>query len=136
MSVWICFGVTQLRGDTILKLFGDKMLQALRLLMDVLPGIIENVMKEAFEQPMMANNLQSTLFSARRKPYAVVLLVAHEGRALPSQLLQHSRYGSRAYSEALCKRIACYPIIFNAAQLENRLQIVVDGFTVFKSGFS
>ena len=109
MSVRICFGITQLGRNTILKLFGDEMLQSFRLFMDFVPGIIENVMQKAFEQPVVANHFQSAFSAGSRKAYPVLLFITHGGGALPRQLLEHSRYGSRAYSEPFRKRIARHP---------------------------
>ena len=115
MSVRICVGITQLGGNAVLKPFGDEMLQAFRLFMDFVPGIIENVMQKAFEQPVVANHFQSASPAGSRKAYPVVLFITHEGRMLPRQLLEHSGYGSRAYSEPFRKSIARHTGVFSAA---------------------
>src|SRR5271168_454614 len=99
MSVRVCFGIAEFGGNPILEFFGDEMLQTLGLFMDFVPRIIENVVQEAFEQPVVANHFQSASPAGWRKTHTVVLFVTHEGGALPGELLQHSGYGSGADSE-------------------------------------
>ena len=111
------------------------MLQTLGLFMDFVPRIIENVVQEAFEQPVMANHFQSASSAGWRKTHTVVLFITHEGGALAGELLKHSRNGSGAYSEPFRQRITRYPVVSRAAQLKNGLEIVVDGFTVFEPSF-
>jgi len=131
MSVRVCFGIAQLGGNAVLKPFGDEMLQALRFFMNLVPGIVEHVVQEAFEQPMVPNHLQRAPSAGWRKPYPVVFLITDEGGAPSRQLLQHPRYGSRTDPEPLCQRVAGHAAGLCAAQLENCLEIVVDGLAVW-----
>jgi hypothetical protein len=60
MSVRVCLGITQLGGNAVLKPFRDKMFESLRFFMNLVPGIVEHVVQEAFEQAMVANHFQSS----------------------------------------------------------------------------
>ncbi len=128
MPVRVCFRITQLGGNAVLKLFGDEMLQSLRFFMNLVPRIVEHVVKEAFEQAMVANHFQCTPSTSCRKAYPAVLLITDEGGLLSCQPLHHPRYGSRTNSEPFCQRVARHPIVLCAAQLKNGFEIVVDGF--------
>ena len=57
-----------------------------------------------------------------------MFFITDEGRMLAGQLLEHPRYGRRADSQAFGKRIARHTVILGSAQLEDGLEIVVDGF--------
>ncbi len=87
MSVRVCFGIAQLGGNAVLKSLGDEMLQSLRFFMNLVPGIVEHIVQESFEQPMVPNDFQCAPSAGRRKAYPVVLLVTDEGGVLAGQLL-------------------------------------------------
>jgi hypothetical protein len=106
------------------------MLQPLRLFVNLVPGVIEKVVQEPFQQPMVANDFQSALSSGWRKAHAVVLLVADERGMISRQLLQHPGHGSRANAEPLRQRIAGNTILLRAAQFEDGFEVVVDRFAL------
>jgi len=130
MSMRICFGIAQPGGNAVLKLFGDEMLQPLRLLMNLIPGVIQNVVQEALQQAMVANYFERAILSRRRKAHPAMLLVADEGGVLAGEPLQHPRYGSRADSKAFRQSIAGNTELFCPAQFQDGLEVVVDGFTI------
>jgi hypothetical protein len=63
-------------------------------------------MLKTFQQPVMAQDLESAHLSHFAQPDAVVLFVFHEGRLVRGQLLQHSRYESGRDSQMFRERIA------------------------------
>jgi hypothetical protein len=54
------------------------MLEALRFFVNFVPRVVEDIVQEAFEQPMMANDFKGALSARWRKAYPVVLLITHE----------------------------------------------------------
>ena len=104
------------------------MLQTLRLIVNLVPRVVEEIMEEALQQTMVAKNLQSSHLAGRRQTRAVMLFVFHEGRLLCRELLQHSSYGSRPDTEMMSQGVARHPFLFSAAQLEDGFQIIVYGF--------
>lgn len=134
MSVRVGFGIAQFGCDAVLKLFRDEMLQSLRLFVNLVPGVIQNIVQEAFEQAMVANHFQGTLSAGTRKAHSMVLFIKHERRVFSRQLLKHPRYGSRPNSETHSQRIARYRCFFRAAQLKDRLEVIVDRLSTLESG--
>ena len=55
INVW----VAKLGRDPVLQAFRDVVLKTFRLVMNFIPGKIEHIMKESFEQTMMAQDLCS-----------------------------------------------------------------------------
>ena len=58
------------------------MLQALGFVVDFIPGKIEHVVKETFQQAMVAQNFQGSALSEFGEADTVMLFVLHKGRAL------------------------------------------------------
>lgn len=73
------------------------MLQTFRFVMHFIPGKIENVVQESFEQAMMALNLQSPSLAQFCEDHAMVLLIFHKRWALAGKLLEHSRNRGRSH---------------------------------------
>ena len=109
------------------------MLQPFRLVVNLVPGVIEEIMEETLQQTMVAKNLQSAHLPGRGQTHAVMLFVFHEGRLLRRELLQHSGDGSGADTEMLSEGVAGHPFLFGAAQLQDRFQIVVYRFRGVRS---
>ena len=123
INVW----VAKLRRDPVLQAFRDVVLQALRLIMNFIPGKIEHIMKESFEQTMMAQDLCSPTLSHRRKDNATVFFVLDKRWPLTGQLLQHPGHGSSTDVQMTGQGIARYSLFFRTAQLKDRLEVVIDG---------
>ena len=104
------------------------MFEAFRFFVYFIPGIIEKIVKEAFEKAMVTNHFESARGSCRRQTRAVTLFVFYKRRLLRRQLLQHPRHGGGADAEMAGERVTGYQFTFGAAQFEYRFQIVVDGF--------
>ena len=60
MTMRIGIWISKLGRNSILKTFGDKMLQPFSLLMNFVPWIIEDVVKKTFKESVMANDFQRT----------------------------------------------------------------------------
>jgi len=77
MPVRVDFGIAENCSNAVFKTLGDKVLQPLRFLMHFVPGILQNVMQEEFEQAMMADQFPGAAFPRRREPNTPVLLIRH-----------------------------------------------------------
>ena len=123
IDVW----VAKLGRDPIFQAFRDVVLKAFRLVMNFIPGKIEHIMKESFEQTMMAQDLCRPTLPHLRKDNAMVFFVLDKRWPLAGQLLQHPGHGSSADVQMTGQGIAGYSLFFRTAQLEDRLEVVVDG---------
>src|ERR1039458_2399296 len=79
------------------------MFQPLRLLVNLVPRIVEEIMEVALQQTMVTKNLQSSHPAGRSQTHAVVLFVFHKGGLLGSEFLQHSGYGSGTHAEMMSR---------------------------------
>jgi hypothetical protein len=82
MPVRVDFGIAENGGDAIFKTLGNEVLQPLRFLVDFIPGVPQNIVKEQFEQAVMAYELPGAALSGGREPNAPVLLIHNEGGPL------------------------------------------------------
>src|ERR1039458_4002925 len=81
MPVRIGLGIPQFRRDAIFQPLRDEMLQPLRLVVNLVPRVVEEIMEEALQQTMVPKNLQSSHLAGRGQTRAVMLFVFHEGRS-------------------------------------------------------
>ena len=107
VPVRIGFRVAQFRGDPVFQSLRDEVLQPFRLIVNLVPRVVEDIMEEALQQTVVAKNLQGAHLPRWRQTHAMMLFVFHERRLLRRQLLQHSRDGSRADAEML-RRGRCW----------------------------
>ena len=63
----IGFRVAQFRGDAIFQPLRDEVFQTFRLVVNFVPGIIENIVQEALQQTVMAKNFQRPHLARRRQ---------------------------------------------------------------------
>ena len=73
------------------------MLQTFRFVMHFIPGKIENIVEESFEQAMMALNLQSPSLTQFCKNHSMVFLVFHKRWPLAGKLLEHAGNRGRSH---------------------------------------
>ena len=130
VPVRIGFRVPQFRGDPIFKPLRDEVLQPFRLIVNLVPRVVEEIMQETLQQAVVAKNLQSAHLPRGRQTHAVVLFVFHKRRLLRGELLQHSGDGSGADAKMPGEGVAGHPFLFGAAQLQDRFQIIVYRFRV------
>lgn len=97
------------------------MFQPFRLIVNFVPGVIEEIMEEALQQTVVPKNLQGAHLSRCSQSCAVVFLIFHKRRLLRRELLEHSGDGSGTDTEMLREGVARYPFLFGAAQLQYRL---------------
>lgn len=107
MAVRVDLRVAEDRRHAIFKPLGNKMLQAFCLLMHLVPGVFQDIVKEQFEQPVMAHQLPGAAFSCRREPDAPVLLIRDECRTLRGKPLNHPRHRRRSYAQPFGEGICC-----------------------------
>ena len=82
MPVRVDFGIAQDRGHAVFETLGDEVFQPFGLLVHFVPGILQNVMQEEFEQAVMADEFPGAAFSGRRESDTLVLLIHNEGGPL------------------------------------------------------
>ncbi len=73
------------------------MLQTFRFVMHFIPGKIEDIVQESFEQAMMALNLQSPSLTQFCEDDSVVFLVFNKRRPLAGKFLEHSGNRGRSH---------------------------------------
>ena len=101
------------------------MLKPFRLIVNLVPGVVEEIMEEPLQQTVVTKDLQSALLPRCGQTRAVVLFVFHKWRLLCGQLLQHSGDGSGTDTKMPGQGVAGRRFLFGAAQLQYRLQIIV-----------
>src|SRR5580658_2959478 len=106
MPVRVRSGIAQLRGNPIFETLRDEVLQAFRLIVHLVPGVVEEIMQETLKQTMVAKNLQRAHFARRAQFYAMVFFVLNKRRLLRRKLLQHSGHGSRADTKMVSQGVA------------------------------
>lgn len=99
----VYFRVAEYRRDAIFKTLGDEVLQALGLIVYLVPGVLQNIVKKQFEQPVVAHQFPRTTFSGCCELNTVVLLIHNQSRPLRSEPLKHSGDRRSANSEPLRK---------------------------------
>ncbi len=130
------FRVSQFRGDPIFQFLRDKMFQPFRLIVNFVPGIVEEIMEKTLQQAVMAKNLQSAHPPGCRQTHAAVLFVFHKWRFLGRELLEHSRYGCGTDAEMPGERVAGHAFFFRPGQFQDGFQIIVYRFRSVRPMFS
>lgn len=128
MPVRVDIGIAQLGGYPVLQSLGNKVLQPFGFFVHLIPRIIQEVVEESFEQPMMPHNFERPMLPSRRKKHAVMLLIQDPGRFVDRQLLKHARYRGGTDSESFRKRVAGDPFFFRTAQLKDCFEVIVNRF--------
>ena len=126
MPVRVRLGITQFGGDPVFESLRYEVFQPLGLLVYFIPRIAEEFMQELFQQAMVAQYFQSPALAGRRQPHTTMFFVPYEGGALRGELLEHARYRGRAHSQMRGQGVTGDAILLRTAQLQNRLQIVID----------
>jgi hypothetical protein len=129
VAMRIELGVAELGGDALFEALRDEMFEAFGLLMHLVPGIVEDLMEESFDEAMVANDLESSLLSGFGERYAVVLLVDDKWRLLRGELLQHVGDGGCGDGQVDGDFGAGDLAFRSAAELKDGLEVVIDGFT-------
>ena len=106
------------------------MLQPFGVVVNLIPGIPQKIVKETLQQAVVAKHFQGAHLTRGRKTYAVVLFVFHAGRLLRRQLLEHSGDRRGADAEMLSEGVAGHPLLFGPGQLEDGFQVIVHRFGV------
>ena len=96
VTVRVKLRVAKFGCDAFFESLGDEVLEALGLLMHLVPGVAEDLVKKGFEEPMMANDFKGAFLSGLGKLHAVVLPVHDERRFECGKLLQHVRHRRRS----------------------------------------
>ena len=103
------------------------MFQPFCLFVNLVPRVVEEIMKEALQQAVMAKNLQSPHLPSCGQTHAVMLFVFYKRPLLRRELLEHSSDGCGTDTEILREGVAGHPFLFRPSQFQYRFQIVVYG---------
>ena len=120
--------ISELGGNPVLQTLGNEMLQPFRFFVHLVPGVVQELVQEAFQEPVMAQHFESAPPSGGAQPHATMLFVKDVRRPLRGQLLQHPRNGGGADAQMRRQGIARNALTGGTAQLEDGFQIVVDRF--------
>lgn len=86
---------------------------------------------------MVAHKFPRAPLSGRRQSNAPVFLIHNKGWPLRGEPLKHPGHGRRPHSEPIGKDFRRDPHFLGAAQLEDRFEVIVDGFRIReRNGFS
>jgi len=107
------------------------MLQTLGLIVDLIPGVLEDVVQEQLQEAVMTHKLPSAAFPGRGQANSAMLLILNQRWTLAGQLLEHARDGGGAHSEPLGQGVAGDALLIRAPQAENGLEVIVDRFRSF-----
>ena len=76
----------------IFKSFRDEVFQPFRLIVYLIPGILQNVMEKQFQQTMVPHQFPCPPLASRRQLDPSMFLIQNQRGSLHRQLLQHSRH--------------------------------------------
>jgi len=96
------------------------MFQAFCLIVNLIPGVVEEIVEETFQQTVVSQNLKSAHLPRCSQLHAVVLLIFHKRRLSCRELLEHSSDGSSTDTKMVSKGVTGHPLRFWAAQLQYR----------------
>ena len=119
VPVRVDFGVAENGGDPIFETLRDEVFQPLGLVMDLVPGILQNVMQEEFQEAVMPHQFPRPPFPRGRKPDTSVLLVRNECGPLRCESLKHSGHRGRSNFQPLGKSVRCDAQFLGTAQFED-----------------
>ena len=116
--------IAELRGDQLLQLLGEDVLQHLRLGVDFVPGHAEALHEEELEQPMVADDLERDAGAVlgEADPAVGLVLDETEGR----QLGQHPGDRGGADLQPLRERRRRHGALAGVERVD-RLDVVLDG---------
>lgn len=103
------------------------MFEALGLLVDLVPRVVEDFVEEGFEEAMVTNDFEGALAAGLGEMDSAMLLVGDERGLEGGELLQHIGDGGGRDGEMGCDLGGGNLALGTAAELEDGLEIVVDG---------
>ncbi len=118
-------GVAQARGDQLLELLGEHVLEHLGLGVHAVPGHPELLGEEQLEQPVVAQHLERDAAPLLGQPHAAVGLVLDQPDV--GELAHHRRDRARGDAEALGELGGRDRGALTDLQRVHRLGVVLDG---------
>ena len=103
------------------------MFEALGLLVDLVPRVVEDFVEEGFEEAMVTNDFECALAAGLGEMNSAMLLVGDEWGLEGGELLQHIGDGGGRDGEVGGDLGGGNLPLGAAAELEDGLEIVVDG---------
>jgi hypothetical protein len=131
MPMGVLLRVSEFLRDASLKTLRYKVLQAFRFIMNLVDGIVENLVKKGLDQSMMTNDLQRASLARARKTNPTMPLIVDKGRRGRCEFLCHAGHRCRRNAK-LPRQFSTADTLLSTTQMEDRLQIVIHGLCVRK----
>jgi hypothetical protein len=96
------------------------MLQPFCFIVNLVPGVVEEIMEEALQQTVVTKHLQSAHLPGCGQTHAVVLLVFHKRRLLYREFLEHTSHGSSTDTKMMSEGVAGHLYLGGTSKLEYR----------------
>jgi hypothetical protein len=128
MPMRIEFRIPEYGRDPLLKLLRNEVLQPLCFFMNFIPGILEDIMKEQFDEPVMPDKLPGPPSACRSEPDTAMFLVLDQKRLPGGKLLKHLRNRSGPNAKMRRQIVASYGFVLRTVQGKDRLEVIVDRF--------
>ncbi len=115
--------VTEPRGDQLLELLGEDVLEHLRLGVHAIPGHPELLSEEQLEQAVMAQHLQSNTPALVGQPHTVIGLMLDDPDLC--QLAHHPRHRRRGHPEPGREIVRRYRRAATSLERIQRLRVIL-----------
>ena len=118
--------IPQLCRNPVFQPFRNEVLQPFSLFVYFIPWEVEYVMQKAFQQSVVTQDFQCSMFSRRGQNCAMMLFITHKSRLQPRQPLKHARYRRRSYTQPFSQSIARNPLFSRSAEFQEGFQVIVN----------
>ena len=125
VAVRVARRMAELRGDQLLELLREDVLEHLGLVVDTVPRHVERLGEVQLEQPVVAQHLERDAHALGGQPHALVGHVRDEPELV--ELADHSRGRRRRDIETLGQSVGRHGPARALTELVDRLGVVLDG---------
>lgn len=99
--MWIELWVPKFISDAFLEALRDEVLQAFGFIVNLVDGIVENLIEKGLNQSMVADNLQRASLASAGETNPIMSLVIDKWWRGSCELLDHACHGRRCDSKSL-----------------------------------
>jgi len=103
VAVRVGVGMAEFFGDAGLEVFGDEVLQALGLIVQLFDRVVEDFVEERFDEAMVPDDFECAAAAHGGEANTFAALVVEQGRLRSGKLLQHVGDGRRSDVQFGCK---------------------------------
>jgi len=126
VAVRVGVGMAEFFGDAGLEVFGDEVLQALGLIVQLFDRVVEDFVEERFDEAMVPDDFECAAAAHGGEANTFAALVVEQGRLRSGKLLQHVGDGRRSDVQFGCKLGATDAAVGVCAQRVDGFQVVID----------